>query len=62
MSISADFAFRSEAAPDGQAHAVSASRRIAKLPWTLISGKFSSEFGQKVKFLRFTNAGRFLLR
>jgi len=38
------------AAPDGWTHAVSASRRIAELPWTRISGEFSSRFGQKRPF------------
>jgi hypothetical protein len=34
------------AAPEGQASEISASRRIAELPWTQISGEFSSQFGQ----------------
>jgi hypothetical protein len=35
------------AAPGRQASAISAYRHIAELPWTLISGEFSSQFGQK---------------
>lgn len=41
------FRFRSVAAPGRQASAISASRRIAELPWMRIAGEFGSQFGQE---------------
>ena len=37
------------AAPDACDEPTSASQHIAELPWTQISGEFSSQFGQKGK-------------